>query len=234
MNNLEIAKQKLERLEKEQLAVINMTREEVKRIPLGQPNIEGRRDIYKDLKKYDKKAKKLQTEIDEQKIRIDKLEKVHNFKNDNELLQDIHVVGKSSYATVGAKTSVNNIVYFEDKLQKLEEKNRLAKEYNKNREKGSMKCCTYGAEITKLKNKIEYLKKMQEQAFENENTMSEKTKTLIESGAVNQWKKKPIYYFVQGLQKVALTIDESGEFVISPRYAPTNDEDKAFVEELLK
>ncbi|HBI3722363.1 TPA: hypothetical protein K4433_003060, partial [Enterococcus faecalis] len=63
----------------------------------------------------------------------------------------------------------------------------------------------YGAAITKLKNKIATLEQMKE-ADENK-VMSEKTKELIESGAVTQWKKKPIFYFVKGLRKVALEID---------------------------
>ncbi len=40
------------------------------------------------------------------------LEKVEDLQGKNELIKDVHVVGKSSYATVGAKTSVNNIDYF--------------------------------------------------------------------------------------------------------------------------
>lgn len=61
-----------------------------------------------------------------------------------------------------------------------------------------------------------------------------KAQTLIDSGAVNQWKKKPIYYFVQGLRKVALELNESGEFFISSRYPAYSDSDKSFVAELLE
>ncbi|WP_376715897.1 hypothetical protein [Enterococcus dongliensis] len=49
------------------------------------------------------------------------LEKVEQFKNENELLQDVHVVGRTSYATVEAKTSVNNLQYFKQQLVELEE-----------------------------------------------------------------------------------------------------------------
>ena len=48
------------------------------------------------------------------------------------------------------------------------------------------------------------------EADENK-VVSERTKELIESGAVTQWKKKPIFYFVKGLRKVALEIDENGD-----------------------
>ncbi len=229
MNRLDAAKSKLERLEKEQDDAYAKARAESNRIPLGQPNIEGRPDIYKKFKMYTQKARNLQTDIDAQKSLIRKHEKVNGFKEDNELIEDVHVVGKSEYASVGAKTSVNNIPYFENQLKVLEQKNVTAKEYNKNREKGSMKCATYGAEITKLKNKIEYLKNMQERVFKSEDIMSKKTKDLIESGAVKQWKKKPIYYFVNGLRKVALVINDEGDFEIAIRYQPTNEQDKAFV-----
>ncbi len=55
------------------------------------------------------------------------LEKVEDFKEKNELIKDVHVVGKSSYATVGAKTSVNNIDYFKNELKELEKANEKQK-----------------------------------------------------------------------------------------------------------
>ncbi|MEM5036262.1 hypothetical protein AACA89_04185, partial [Enterococcus faecalis] len=64
--------------------------------------------------------------------------------------------------------------------------------------------------------------------------ISEKTKELIESGAVTQWKKKPIFYFVKGLRKVALEIDENGDFFISNYYPACTDLDKEFIKKLLE
>jgi hypothetical protein len=46
--------------------------------------------------------------------------------------------------------------------------------------------------------------------------------------------KTPTYYFVEGLRKVALEIDDNGEFKISKRYPPTSPKDIAFIEDLLK
>lgn len=63
--------------------------------------------------------------------------------------------------------------------------------------------------------------------------VSEKTQKLIDSGAVTQWKKKPVYYFVKGLRKVALEIDQNGNFFISPFYPAYSDSDKQFVHDLL-
>ena len=71
------------------------------------------------------------------------------------------------------------------------------------------------------------------EADENK-VMSKKTKELIESGAVTQWKKKPIFYFVKGLRKVALEIDENGDFFISNYYPACTDLDKEFIKKLLE
>lgn len=234
MTRLEIAKNKLERLRREASEANQRGRAESKKIPFGQPNIIGRRDIYKDANRHYDKSIKLQEEADRQEDRVEMLEKVEEFKEKNELLKDVIVKGKTAYARIGAKTSVNNLDYFKDKLEKLIAKNEEAKAYNKAREKTKMKYRTYGTEITALKRKIQTLEKMQEKAINDKHNISEKSQHLIETGQVNQWKKKPIYYFVKGLQKVALEIDEFGEFKVSWRYAPVTEEDKIFVENLIR
>lgn len=229
MNRLEQAQSKLDRIRMEKEENAGAIRNEHDRIPFGQPNIIGRPDIYKTVKRYYAKQIKLIEEEDQQERRIDMLERVEEFKEENDLLQDVHVVGKSSYATVGAKTSVNNLDYFKNKLAELIADNEEAKAYNKT--KPAIKRKTRGAEITKLKRKIASLEDMQER--DQTKVVSEKTQELIDSGAVNQWKKKPIYYFVKGLKKVALEIDENGEFYISNRYSADTECDKKFVEKLL-
>lgn len=123
------------RIKKEQVEVVQAIRNEHDRIPFGQPNIIGRSDIYKNVKQQYAKVRKLVEEQEKQEHRIDMLEKVEDFKKNNELLKDIHVVGKSSYATVGAKTSVNNLEYFKNKLIELEKQNKEAKAYNKTKPK---------------------------------------------------------------------------------------------------
>lgn len=229
MNILELAKSNLERIRTEKEVNVQAIRNERNRIPFGQPNIVGRRDIYKDVKRYYDKNRKLVEQEEKQEQRVEMLEIVEEFKEDNTLLKDVHVVGRSSYATVGAKTSVNNLDYFKDKLDQLIKDNEEAKAFNKT--KPARKRKTLGVEITKLKRKIAYLEEMQ--ARDQNKVVSEKTQELIDSGAVNQWKKKPIYYFVKGLRKVALEIDENGEFYISNRYSADTESDKKFVEELL-
>ena len=144
--------------------------------------------------------------------------------------KDVHVVGKTGYATIGAKTSVNNLEYFKAKLSYLEKRNDEAKAYNKT--KPAVKMKTLGTEITKLKRKIQMLEDMK--AKDESKVLSEYAQNLIKNGLVTQWQKKPIYYFVKGLRKVALVLNESGDFEESKKYSAYSDEDIKFVEKLLK
>ena len=227
---LEIAKNKLNRLKTEQDGIMKAIRKEKDLIPFGQPVIIGRRDIYKDLKRYYGKSIANSIEQDKQEKRIEMLEKVEEAKSENSTLKDVHVVGNSAYATVGAKTSVNNLDYFKAKLAELEEKNQKAKAYNKT--KPAVKMKTLGTEITKLKRKIQYLEEMK--AKDESKVLSRHAKNLIASGLVTQWKKKPIFYFVKGLRKVALELNKSGDFEISKHYPAYSKDDIEFVEKLLK
>jgi len=229
MNKLEKAIQKLERIHSEQDAAQRAIRFEHNQIPFGQPNIIGRSDIYKKVNQQYEKSRRLFQEEEEQKQRIKMLEKVETFKEENDTLKDVQVVGKSGYATVGAKTSVNNLDYFKEKLEELEQFNIEAKNYNKT--KPEIKHQTYGSEITKLKRKITMLEEMQEK--DKNKMVSEHAQKLIDDGLVNQWKKKPIYYFVKGLKKVALEINQDGNFVISKRYPAYIEDDQKFIKELL-
>ena len=230
MKQLEKANNKLNRLKEEQKELTKAIRKEHDLIPFGQPNITGRRDIYKNVKRYYGKSIANSIEQDKQEKRIEMLEKVEEVKNENSTLKDVHVVGSSGYATVGAKTSVNNLEYFKAKLAELEEKNNEAKAYNKT--KPAIKKKTLGTEITKLKRKIQMLEEMK--AKDENKVLSEHAQNLIKNGLVTQWKKKPIYYFVKGLRKVALELNESGNFEISKNYPAYSDDDIKFLEKLLK
>jgi len=230
MTNLEKAIKKLERIRNEQEATQKEIRFEHNQIPFGQPNIIGRTDIYKKVNQQYEKSRRLLQEEEKQKQTIEMLKKVEMFKEENNTLKDIQVVGKSCYATVGAKTSVNNLDYFKEKLEELERLNVEAKNYNK--AKPEIKHQTYGSEITKLKRKIAMLEEMQEK--DKNKTVSEHTQKLIDEGLANQWKKKPIYYFVKGLKKVALEINTDRNFIISKRYPPYSEDDQKFIKRLLK
>ena len=229
-SQLEIANNKLNRLKEEQDGIMKAIRKEKDLIPFGQPVIIGRRDIYKDLKRYYGKSIANSIEQDKQEKRIEMLEKVEEAKNENSTLKDVHVVGASGYATIGAKTSVNNLDYFKEKLTNSEKRNEEAKKYNKT--KPAVKMKTLGTEITKLKNKIQVLEDMK--AKDESKVLGDHAESLIKNGLVTQWQKKPIYYFVKGLRKVALVLNESGDFEASKKYLPYSDEDIKFVEKLLK
>ena len=227
---LENAKNKLVALKEEQNELMKAIRKEHDSIPFGQPNIIGRRDIYKDVKRYRAKSIANSIEQEKQEKRIEMLEKIKEVKSENSALKDVHVVGNSAYATIGAKTSVNNLEYFKAKLSELEEKNKEAKAYNKT--KPAVKMKTLGTEITKLKRKIQMLEDMK--AKDESKVLSDHAQSLIDDGLVTQWQKKPIYYFVKGLRKVALVLNESGNFKASKKYSPYSDDDVKFVEKLLK
>ena len=230
MTQLENAKNKLNRLKEEENELMKAIRKEHDSIPFGQPNIIGRRDIYKDVKRYRAKAIANVFEQDKQEKRIEMLEKVEEVKSENPNLKDVHVVGTSGYATIGAKNSVNNLDYFKAKMAELVEKNEEAKAYNKT--KPAVKKKTLGTEITKLKRKIKYLEEMK--AKDESKSLSQHAENLIKNGDVTQWKKKPVYYFVKGLRKVALELNDLGDFEISKHYPAYSDDDIEFVEKLLK
>ena len=71
-------------------------------------------------------------------------------------------------------------------------------------------------------------------AKDESKVLNEHAENLIKNGLVTQWQKKPIYYFVKGLRKVALVLNESGDFEASKKYSPYSDSDIEFVEKLLK
>lgn len=229
MTKLEQAIKKLEHIRNEQEETQKSIRFEHDQIPIGQPNIIGRPDIYKKVNQQYDKSRRLFQEEKKQKQMIEMLEKVETFKEENDNLKDVRVVGKSGYATVGAKTSVNNLDYFKEKLEELERSNVEAKNYNKT--KPEIRHQTYGSEITKLKRKIAMLEEMQEK--DKNKKVSEHTQKLIDDGLVNQWKKKPIYYFVKGLKKVALEINSDGNFVISKCYPAYSEDDQKLIKTLL-
>ncbi|QIK70693.1 hypothetical protein G7062_10430 [Erysipelothrix sp. HDW6C] len=230
---LELSIGKLERLRTEVSETYESARAESRLIPFGQANIIGRPNIYKGVQAKYAKVRKLLDEVDKQEQRVEKIEKVEQFKEDNELIKDVHVVGKSRYATVGAKTSVNNVAYFEDKLAKMIELNEASKAHNKRRKADEPLYKTFGTQITALRRKVESLKAIESKSKDDASNISESAQRLIDDGQVRQWLKKPIYYFVTGLRKVALELNEDGEFIVSKRYYPSSAEDKQTVSMLI-
>ncbi len=79
------------------------------------------------------------------------------------------------------------------------------------------------------------LERLEEMARRNDQvSLSTAAQELVEAGELNQWQKQPSIYFVKGLRKVALEMDESGNLVPSPKYRPKTDKERERVEELLQ
>lgn len=65
--------------------------------------------------------------------------------------------------------------------------------------------------------------------------VSTSAKSLIDSGKVTQWAKRPNIYFIKGLKKTALELQPDGTFKHSPRYhGPATHEHAARVANFIK
>ena len=190
---LEIAKGKLERLEKECEEAKNAAYDHMAQTN-GQPMNDKRngQSFFEKRDSLDDRVFKKMREIESQKERISLLEE-REFKKENHLT-----------ANYGLQTSVKNI----DELKKRKQNKPTRK-------------------------KIEMLEKMVEKEKEDVRKISKKTKSIIESGAVSKWEKQPIYYFIKGLRKVAFVVDDQGEFAISKKYPVKDEDERAFVDNLL-
>lgn len=78
------------------------------------------------------------------------------------------------------------------------------------------------------------LAKLEEIAKLAETPLSPGAKKLVDDNIIKQWKKKPSIYFVNNLRGVALELTEKGNFQVSQKYTPKDDESKAAVEEILE
>lgn len=208
---LEIAERKLTRLYNE----LNTTTERAfsnMRLTNGQPMNDKRNGatFFKKQNSIEDKAINLTKEIEQQEERVAMLKR-KQYKKENHLTN-----------SGGLQTSVKNIEALKQRIKKQEDD--IAKGNVHNYSK---------AYLRKDKKKLELLEQLKEQADKSENIMSAKTKELIDNGQVRQWQKKPIYYFVTGLRKVALIIDENGQFKVSNQYPTKTDEDLKHINNLL-
>lgn len=65
--------------------------------------------------------------------------------------------------------------------------------------------------------------------------ISKSAQSLIDSGKIKQWAKKPNTYFINGLKKTALELQPDGTFKHSPRYyGPATHEHAAKVANFIK
>lgn len=222
VTQLELAEKKLDRLKN------SFEPSPMAGHPLGQPihtyKASGRAMMRK-MEKHEDKMIKLAQEVKEQEKRVEHLRE-KEYKKENGLT-----------ANYGLKKSVENL----EKWQARVERQEFVRDYNKTHklpvntpfenEQGNLEFYK-ASKLKEAKETVKMLMELKEKSEQAENTMSELTQELIESGAVNQWAKKPIYYFVKGLRKVALEIDGNGDFKVSSRYPATTDADHKFLEGL--
>ena len=64
-------------------------------------------------------------------------------------------------------------------------------------------------------------------------TREEFLEKLVDSKKLTQWMKNQQYYFVKGLKKVAVKL-ENGELRLSKKYPPKNDNEKQYIKNLLE
>ncbi|MBX9158351.1 hypothetical protein ACTFR8_22390 [Bacillus cereus group sp. MYBK15-3] len=208
---LELAKQKLERLRNELNSAIESDRTHYAQTN-GQPMNDKRNagSFFKRAKQIENKIFRLLGEVKAQEERVEALE----WKEENRLSNASK--GLNKYG--GLDMSVENIPLIKEMIRKSD-----------NGEKVPVTRAT----ILKYKKQLVVLEKMAEKSEENTSKMDSRTEELIESGKVIQWKKKPIYYFVKGLRKVALVIDENGLFKVSAKYPVKTEEEQQIIDGLL-
>ncbi|MDR0300627.1 MAG: hypothetical protein LBI13_11215 [Streptococcaceae bacterium] len=197
---LELAEQKLARLEKEFDTLAGL--DTVPNREVGQPihtyKASGRRDMAK-LEKHHERVFAKMDEIKAQKERVEYLE----FKEERAAL------GRSANGNI--IYSVANISLIEQEIE------------NREAEKAELKAqgkWGYSSQtaLRNIKKRLAELKAMAQNEEEKQAKISKTAQNLIDLGLVKQWAKKPMFYFVAGMRKVALVIGDDGEFHFSKQY----------------
>ena len=107
------------------------------------------------------------------------------------------------------------------------------KAYLKDLDSGKVPKTRTAATIRTWKKKVANLEASMKTASKTK--VSASAKSLIDSGKVTQWAKRPNTYFIKGLKKTALELQPDGTFKHSPRYfGPVTDEHRARVANFIK
>ncbi|NSS92967.1 hypothetical protein HRG34_09970 [Enterococcus faecalis] len=88
--------------------------------------------------------------------------------------------------------------------------------------------------IRKYTIQLEELIKNKDQSDKAHKNISKHSQALIDSKAITQWTKNPMIYFIKGLNKLALELQEDGDFIPSEKYSAKTTKDQEVVETLLK
>ncbi|WP_019793640.1 toprim domain-containing protein, partial [Streptococcus sobrinus] len=200
------ARRKLERLEGEQSQAIQKVFDHYKQTN-GQPmnDKRGGDAFFRKADRLDERVVAKNQEIEQQRERVERLEERARNKE----------LGLNRQGT-GLEMSVRNIPRIREEIEKSKKGESV---YTK-------------ATIKRYEKELERLEAI---ASRNDQvTLSPTAQALVEAGELNQWQKQPITYFVKGLRKVALEMDESGNLVPSQKYRPKTDKERERVEELLQ
>lgn len=206
MSRLAQAKRKLARLENEYATRIDKIYAHQK-LTNGQPMNDKRNGSswFRQHDRLEHAARAVAQDIEKQKERVAALQAKNERKE-----QGLNKQG-------GLLMTVDNIPRIKEELKKAEEGN-----------------STFSPEtIRKYEKEVENLEKLKTTAEAATSRMGNHTQELIDSGKLNQWRKNPSIYFVKGLRKVALELQEDGTFVVSEKYAPSTESEKNMVSELL-
>lgn len=87
--------------------------------------------------------------------------------------------------------------------------------------------------IKRQQENIDVYTQMKQRSEEREKLITPKAQKLIDDGILKKYYKKPIYWFVKDLKKIAFVLDENGNWIESSTYKAYSESDKKRVAELL-
>ncbi|HAQ4804464.1 TPA: hypothetical protein IXS92_002826, partial [Enterococcus faecium] len=201
------SKRKLVRLQNELNEQIEKMFEHQK-MTNGQPMNDKRngRSWFNQQERIENKVQSLREEIKQQEKQVEKLERQEELKE----------MGYNKYG--GLDMTIENIPRIREEIERFE--------------KGESSFSA--ATIRKYQRKLETLEQLKEKSEKGKENILPEVQAIIDSGRVTQWKKNPTIYFLKGYRKVALELNENGEFEESKKYQATSEEEKAAVRELLE
>lgn len=173
----------------------------------GQPMNDKRNDRswFNQQERIENKIQSLREEIKQQEKQVEKLERQEELKE----------MGYNKYG--GLDMTIENIPRIKEEIERFE--------------KGES---TFSAAtIRKYQRKLETLEQLKEKSEKGKENILPEVQAIIDSGRVTQWKKNPTIYFLKGYRKVALELNENGEFQVSKRYPAKNEKEKELVNELI-
>ncbi len=174
----------------------------------GQPMNDKRNghSWFRQQERIENKVHSLREEIKQQEKQVEKLERQEEIKE----------MGYNKYG--GLDMTIENIPRIKEEIERFE--------------KGES---TFSAAtIRKYQRKLETLEQLKERSEKGKENLLPEVQAIIDSGRVTQWKKNPTIYFLKGYRKVALELNENGEFEESKNTKPRRKRKKQLFVNYLK